>query len=115
MNFGTRGHQDHITDTGSDGNTAYVEVRAEDIRPFEDLVVRWRTGGGSPAGVMYFGEWNGEGYFLHVYDPDPAVLGEEPLGKDFVFVVDRSGSMSGTKFQQSKDALEHIYGSLSVI
>jgi len=106
------GYTTLITDENVVSNNAYLEVRAEDIIPDCDLVVRWRTGGGSPAGVMYFGEWNGEGYFLHVYDPDPSGLGEEQLGKDFVFVVDRSGSMDGTKFEQSKEALEHIYSGL---
>ena len=112
ISFLREGYSDLVTDTNVITNTAYFEVRAEDIIPDEDLVVRWRTGGGSPAGVMYFGEWDGEGYFLHVYDPDPSGLGDERLGKDFVFVVDKSGSMGGTKFEQSKAALEHIYSSL---
>ncbi|MCJ2540516.1 MAG: VIT and VWA domain-containing protein [Candidatus Thermoplasmatota archaeon] len=110
----TRGQLQHITDSEVDANTAYVEYRAKDLKPSEDLQVRWQTGGGSPGGVMYFGKWGGSGYFLHVYDPDPALFGDEPLGKDFVFVVDRSGSMIGTKFEQSKEALGHIYNNLII-
>ena len=106
------GYTSLVADEDVVSNNAFVSVRAEDIIPDADLVVRWRTGGGSPAGVMYFGEWDGESYFLHVYDPDPSGLGEEQLGKDFVFVVDRSGSMGGIKFDQSKEAMEYIYSGL---
>jgi len=89
-----------------------VSVSGEDMSPDENLTVRWRTGGGSPAGVMYVGEWKGEGYFLHVYDPDPSLVPGGRMPKDFVFVLDTSGSMSGTKFHQSLDALDHIYSTL---
>lgn len=95
------------------GRGAQVRVSDEDITPDETLSVRWRTGGGPLAGVLYYGEHGGSGYFLHVYDPDPALFGDVPLGKDFVFVLDRSGSMHGDKFSQAKEALEHIYGTLA--
>ena len=63
----TRGQLQHITDCEVDANTAYVEYRAKDLKPSEDLQVRWQTGGGSPGGVMYFGEWDGSGYFHLVF------------------------------------------------
>jgi hypothetical protein len=94
------------------GPNAHWEVRLSDIMPWNDTVIRWRTGNSPPAGTMFYGEWNGSGYFLHVYDPDPAIFGDVELGKDFVFILDRSGSMSGEKFGKSKEALEHIYGTL---
>lgn len=106
------GYDTLVKDSVVGSSTAQVHVMAEDIVPDEDLVVRWRTDGGSPAGVMYFGTFEGEGYFLHVYDPDPSLLGDERLGKDFVFVLDKSGSMDGTKFEQSKEALTYIYSNL---
>lgn len=94
------------------GTSAHWSVNLVDALPSDDVVLRWRTGGGPLTGVMYYGELDGSGYFLHVYDPDPNYFAETGLGKDFVFVLDKSGSMDGTKFAQSKDALEHIYGTL---
>ena len=94
------------------GNSAHWSVGLADIIPSDDVVLRWRTEGGPQTGVMYYGEMDGSGYFLHVYDPDPSYFADTGLGKDFVFVLDRSGSMDGTKFAQSKDGLEHIYGTL---
>ncbi len=87
-------------------------VRMEDLKPNENATVRWRTGAAPPSGIIYYGEWDGTGYFLHVFDPDPTIFGEEQVGKDFVFILDKSGSMRGQKFEKSKEALEHIYGTL---
>jgi uncharacterized protein YegL len=111
MDFQAFGYQgDSEEDTG--GPSAHWEVRLDDVKPQENVTLRWRTGSSPPAGTMYYGEWDGSGYFLHVFDPDPTIFGEVQLGKDFVFILDRSGSMDGTKFEQSKEALEHIYGTL---
>jgi len=60
-------------------------------------------------GTMVFGEKDGAGYFVHVFDPD---LEGTRVPKDFVFVLDNSGSMGGTKLAQAKEALTSIYGRL---
>ncbi|NOQ53524.1 MAG: VWA domain-containing protein [Thermoplasmata archaeon] len=95
------------------GPAAHWSVGLVDVIPSDDVVLRWRTGGGPLTGVMYYGELDGSGYFLHVFDPDPSHFADSGLGMDFLFVLDRSGSMIGTKFDQSKEALYHIYGTLS--
>lgn len=48
-----------------------------------------------------------DGYFFHFFAPDTS-----PLPKDIVFVLDVSGSMSGDKMQQMKDAMYEILGDL---
>ncbi|RLF68915.1 MAG: hypothetical protein DRN57_02530 [Thermoplasmata archaeon] len=47
------------------------------------------------------------GYFMHVFSPRLEDLGSY-LPKDIIFVLDRSGSMSGEKIEQMKDAFEEI-------
>ncbi|CAH1784811.1 unnamed protein product [Owenia fusiformis] len=49
-----------------------------------------------------------DGYFVHYFAPK----GLEPVDKDIVFVLDTSGSMSGTKIKQLKQAMNLILGDL---
>jgi len=55
---------------------------------------------------------DGQGYFFHVFAPDMADLGGSPMAKDIIFVLDKSGSMSGTKIQQLKDSFSSIVDDL---
>ncbi len=110
----TAGYDDLIDVGRPDDLSAIVIMRAEHLVPDEDLEVRWCALSGPMEGMMYFGEWDGMGYFVHVFDPDPGLLGDERVPKDFVFILDKSGSMGGHKFSQSQQALRRIYGSLSM-
>ncbi len=52
-----------------------------------------------------------DGYFMHVFCPEMEGIGyddEDYLPKDIVFVLDESGSMSGDKISQMKDAFATI-------
>ena len=91
---------------------AVASMVSTGFTPTEDITITWGSSPGPLEGTMMFGERDGKGYFVHIYEPDPDAVPGDRLPKDFVFVMDRSGSMGGTKIQQSKDALELIYGSL---
>ncbi len=45
-----------------------------------------------------------DGYFVHYFAPS----GLQPVNKNVLFVLDRSGSMSGKKIQQTKEAMVTI-------
>ena len=45
-----------------------------------------------------------DGYFVHFFAPE----GYEPSPMDVLFVLDKSGSMSGTKMAQLKQAMTRI-------
>ncbi|NXK57088.1 ITIH6 inhibitor, partial [Chauna torquata] len=45
-----------------------------------------------------------DGYFVHFFAPS----GLSPIPKDIIFVIDISGSMSGTKIKQTKAAMQSI-------
>jgi Ca-activated chloride channel family protein len=107
------GYEDHTWVTFPSDSEARVTVSVEDITQREDMEVRWRTGAGSEIGKMYFHELDGVGYFVHVFDPDPGLFGPSPIPKDFIFVMDKSGSMSGLKFAQSQVAMNFSYAHLS--
>jgi hypothetical protein len=45
----------------------------------------------------------GAGRFVHYFLPDPNNVNKQP--KHVIFVIDKSGSMNGTKMEQTKDAV----------
>jgi Ca-activated chloride channel family protein len=84
------------------------EVPSSDFRLFYDLgrgkvstkVLSYRPGG------------QDEGYFLLLATPKIASDEEKLPGKTVIFVVDRSGSMSGKKIVQARGALEFVLSNL---
>ncbi|MBI2302499.1 MAG: VWA domain-containing protein [Armatimonadetes bacterium] len=77
---------------------------AENVMPDRDLLLYY---GETPREValdlLPFREGN-EGYFLLLLTPGPPPA-DESLPKTVLFVVDHSGSMSGEKIEQAKEAL----------
>ena len=55
---------------------------------------------------------NEDGYFLLLASPEVKAEDEKPVPKTVVFVVDRSGSMSGEKIEQAKDAAKFVLNNL---
>lgn len=53
------------------------------------------------------------GYFLLLISPKYDVKKTDILEKDFIFVLDRSGSMEGTKLEQAKEALRFCMHNLN--
>ena len=54
-----------------------------------------------------------EGYFMLLISPKFEVDKKEIIEKDFIFVLDRSGSMKGPKIEQAKKALRFCVNSLN--
>jgi Ca-activated chloride channel family protein len=51
-------------------------------------------------------------HFLFLFAPEFGRASDSSMPKDIVFVIDRSGSMSGEKIVQAQDALQFILGQL---
>jgi len=112
LGVATEGYDGMLENTTTGDRHVSACMEADNLTLDELLSVGWRTGPTPFQGVMHFGDWNGTGHFVHIFEPDPSSVSSERLPKDFIFVMDRSGSMSGKKLQQSKEALGHIYKSL---
>lgn len=78
-----------------------------DLIPNKDLVVRFRVAGKQLKSRLMAHRGERDGYFtMMIYPPaDLDDVGRVPL--DVVFVLDCSGSMSGTPLNQSKACVEH--------
>jgi Ca-activated chloride channel family protein len=65
------------------------------------------------ASVLSYKPRSGEdGYFMLLVSPEIKSSQDKPLPKTVVFVVDRSGSMSGKKIEQAKGALRFVLNNL---
>ncbi len=70
--------------------------------PDQDLRIVFTTDNTSLSGEMLFYETGGHGYLMHIFSPSVEDLGTAALDKEIIFVIDKSGSMSGDKIVQVK-------------
>ncbi|RZN42506.1 MAG: VWA domain-containing protein [Methanosarcinales archaeon] len=77
-----------------------------------DLRIVFTTDSTSLNGEMLFYETGGQGYLMHVFSPSEEDLGTTALDKEIIFVVDKSGSMSGDKIVQVKRVFTGIIADL---
>src|SRR4029079_6818893 len=82
--------------------------------PGEDFRLFFDTGEDSVAAsvVSYRPKANEDGYFLMLSSPEVKSADSKPVPKTVVFVVDRSGSMSGEKIEQAKGAAKFVLNNL---
>ncbi len=95
-------------------NTARVAFAGSNEIPSSDFRLMYDVGG-EPVGasvLSYRPDTNDEGYFLLLVSPDIQRATTSSLAKTVVFVVDRSGSMSGPKIEQAKGALKFVLNNL---
>lgn len=92
---------------------AEVTWDAVDSRPTEDFDLFIAPADGGFGGGLLTGEHGGQSHFLFLFAPEARADHADALPKDIVFVIDRSGSMSGEKIVQAQNALQFILGQLN--
>jgi Ca-activated chloride channel homolog len=97
-----------------DKTHALVKYEAKRTVPSEDFRLFFDTGEDSVAAsvVSYRPKANEDGYFLMLSSPEVKAADSKPLPKTVIFVVDRSGSMSGEKIEQAKNAAKFVLNNL---
>jgi Ca-activated chloride channel family protein len=97
-----------------DGKHAVVTYDATGIVPGEDFRLLYDAGEGSVAAsvLSYRPKADEDGYFLLLATPQIESADSQPVAKTVVFVVDRSGSMTGEKLEQAKGALKFVLNNL---
>jgi Ca-activated chloride channel family protein len=102
---------------------ARVTWEAQHVHPTEDFELFYAPAEGGFGGGLLTGrrddgqqadgqqaDWD---HFLFLFAPEAEPAREDAIPKDIVFVIDRSGSMSGEKIEQARDALHFILGQLN--
>jgi len=97
-----------------DNKHAVVKFEATNTVPTTDFRLLCDTADG-PLGaslLSYRPNTSEEGFFLLLASPEVKAASDERPAKTVIFVVDRSGSMSGKKIEQAKEALKFVLNNL---
>jgi Ca-activated chloride channel family protein len=97
-----------------DDRHATIEYTAENEVPSSDFRLLYDVGTGkvSTRVLSYRPKQGKDGYFLLLASPKIEAPDEERPKKTVVFVVDRSGSMSGKKIEQAREAARFVLQNL---
>ena len=97
-----------------DPTHAVVKYEAKKTVPGEDFRLFFDTGEGNVGAsvVSYRPKSGDDGYFLMLASPEVKAADAMIAPKTVVFVVDRSGSMSGDKIEQAKGAAKFVLNNL---
>lgn len=97
-----------------DNKHAVVKFETKDTIPTTDFRLLFDTADGQLGAsiVSYRPETSDEGYFLLLASPEIKSASDERPAKTVIFVVDRSGSMSGKKIEQAKEAAKFVLNNL---
>src|SRR4030095_8086748 len=92
-----------------------AQLRLEDADKFQgnrDFILHYRLAGEQIASGLILYQGEGENFFLYMAQPPKRVAVEDIPPREFVFVVDVSGSMDGFPLDTSKKLLEDLIGGL---
>lgn len=94
---------------------AVAHMTLDDANPFQgnrDFVLRYRLAGDKIASGLLLFEGEDENFFLYMAQPPQRVMADDIPAREYVFVVDVSGSMEGFPLDTSKKLLEDLIGQL---
>jgi Ca-activated chloride channel family protein len=103
----------HKVSVRKDGpGRALVGYEEKRVRPDKDFLVYYSLSKDDVG--LSFMNWEGPegGYFMLLASPRYAAAGERAVNKSIVLVLDSSGSMSGAKIRQAKEAARFILNHL---
>lgn len=105
-------HEFDIDRSGDNRATCRLSLR--NVREPNDIRLLYGTKGNEVGInlVSFKPDGDEQGYFLVLATPKMKVKKDEMIPKTVVFVVDRSGSMSGEKLKQAKASLHYMINSL---
>jgi Ca-activated chloride channel family protein len=106
-----------ITMESRETKRAVIKYEAKVVVPADDFRLLFGSRREDDAEVAanvisYRPDDDKEGYFLLLASPQVKAEDHKPLPKTVIFVVDRSGSMSGEKIEQAKGAAKFVLNNL---
>lgn len=101
-------HRTRIAKTALRATLALDEDRGGD----RDVIVRYRLSGERIASGLLLSEDAGENFFLLTVQPPVHVEAGEIPAREYVFIVDVSGSMNGYPLEVAKTLIKDLFGEL---
>ena len=95
----------HKAVTANSGQRASVVLSPADAIPNKDFVVRYQLAGAKPAVALLPHRDSRGGHFLLMIQPKARMKRRDISAKEYVFVVDNSGSMYGFPLQQAREVV----------
>jgi Ca-activated chloride channel family protein len=92
-----------------------AQLTLDDADPFQgnrDFVLRYRLAGAQIASGLILYQGEDENFFLYMAQPPARVAPEDIPAREYIFVVDVSGSMDGFPLNTSKRLLRDLIGQL---
>ena len=96
-------------------NPTVAQLTLDDTDPFQgnrDFVLRYRLAGDQIASGLILYQGENENFFLYMAQPPQRVATEDIPAREYIFVVDVSGSMEGFPLNTSKQLLRDLIGKL---
>ena len=96
-------------------SASVAQMTMDDSDPFQgnrDFVMRYRLAGNQIAAGLLLFQGQDENFFLYMAQPPQRIATEEIPPREFIFVVDVSGSMEGFPLNTSKQLLKDLIGQL---
>lgn len=107
-------HEIDVTASGDAKSTAVrLELKTGKTIPNKDLVVRYRLASNDTGMTVVTHRGKTEGYLSLMFEPPEAPSAADIRPKEIFFVVDASGSMSGSPLTQVKDAMRYAIKNLN--
>ncbi|CAN5362287.1 VIT domain-containing protein [soil metagenome] len=88
-----------------------AQLTMDDTNPFQgnrDFVMRYRLAGNQVTSGLILYQHDDENFFLYMAQPPQRVRAEDVPPREFIFVVDVSGSMEGFPLNTAKRLLEDL-------
>lgn len=92
-----------------------AQLNLDDSDPFQgnrDFILRYRLAGEQIASGLLLYQGKDENFFLYMAQPPTRVAAEAIPPREYIFVVDVSGSMDGFPLETSKRLLRELIGQL---
>ncbi len=96
-------------------NPGVVDFSLDDPTPFQgnrDFILRYRLSGDQISSGLLLFQGEDENFFLYMAQPPERVKTEEIPPREYIFVVDVSGSMEGFPLNTAKQLLQELVANL---
>ncbi len=104
-------HKVHITYNGPSMATVKLDP-SEQLGGNRDYILRYRLDGSQIQSGLLLYEGERENFFLFMMQPPERVTKQEIPGREYIFIVDVSGSMNGFPLETSKKKKKNLIGNL---